>query len=69
MDTHVFMDISLQLPCFYGYPFGYPWIFIDIHALTYNGFSIQGPPSVGVLPALSVGLRLRRCELCDVTAL
>jgi len=42
MDIHVFIDISLQLSMFYRYPFGYPWISMDIHALTCYGFSIQG---------------------------
>ena len=37
-----FMDISLQLSMLYGYPFGYPWISMDIHVLTCYGFSIQG---------------------------
>jgi len=37
-----FMDISLQLAIFYGYPFGYPWISMNIHALTCYEFSIQG---------------------------
>jgi len=36
------MDISLQLSMFCGYPFGYPWISMDIHALTCYGSSIQG---------------------------
>jgi len=34
-------------PCFYGYPFGYPWISMDIHALTCYGFSIQGAHKKG----------------------
>jgi len=42
MDIHVFMDISLNYPCFYGYLFGYPWISMDIYALTCYGSSIQG---------------------------
>jgi len=33
-----FMDISFQLSMFYGYPFVYPWISMDIHALTCYGF-------------------------------
>jgi len=36
------MDISIQLSSFYGYPFGYPWISMDIDVLTCYGFSIQG---------------------------
>ena len=27
---------------FYGHPFGYPWVSMDINALTCSGFSIQG---------------------------
>ena len=42
MDIHVFIDISLQLSMFYRYPFGYPWISMDIHVLTCYGSSIQG---------------------------
>ena len=33
---------SSILHAFYGYPFGYPWISMDIHALTCYEFSIQG---------------------------
>jgi len=29
-------------PCFYGCAFRYPWISMDIHALTCYGSSIQG---------------------------
>jgi len=37
----MFLWISvLSYPCFYGYPFGYPWISMDIHALTCYGLSI-----------------------------
>ena len=42
MDIHVFWISVFNYLCFYGYPFGYPWIYIDIHALTCYGFSIQG---------------------------
>jgi len=37
------MDIHLDIFGFtvYGYPFGYPWIYMDIHAVTCYGFSIQ----------------------------
>jgi len=35
------MDISLQLFMFYGCPFGYPWISMDIHALTCYRSSIK----------------------------
>ena len=44
MDIHLdilvpyFMDVSLDILGFYVYPFGYPWIFMDIHALTCYGF-------------------------------
>jgi len=38
----MFLWISvLNYPCFYGYPYGYPCISIDIHALTCYGFSVQ----------------------------
>jgi len=31
----MFLWISVfNYPCLYGYPFGYPWISMDIHALT-----------------------------------
>jgi len=33
------MDIYLDI---YGYQYEYPWIFMDIHAWTCYGFSIQG---------------------------
>ena len=40
---HLFLWISVfNYPCFYGYPFGYPWISTDIHGSTCYGFSIQG---------------------------
>jgi len=42
MDIHVLWISVFSYPCFYGYPFGYPWISIDIHVLTCYGFSIQG---------------------------
>jgi len=47
MDIHLdilgFLWISIWISLdFYGYPFGYPWISMDIHALTCYGFSIQG---------------------------
>jgi len=35
MDIHAFTDTL-------GFPFVYPWISEDIHALTRYGFSIQG---------------------------
>ena len=42
----MFLWISVfKSPCFKGYPFGYPWISMDIHALTCYGFSIQGTRS------------------------
>jgi len=49
MDIIGFMDISLQLSMLLWisiwismYFYGYPWIYLDIHALTCYGFSIQG---------------------------
>jgi len=43
MDGFVILWISVfNYPCFYGYSFVYPWISMDIHALTCYGFSIQG---------------------------
>jgi len=42
MDIHVLRILFFNCPCFYGYPCGYPWISIDIHAFTCYGFSIQG---------------------------
>ena len=42
MDIRVLWISVFRYPCFYGYKFGYPWIFMDIHALTCYGFSIQG---------------------------
>jgi len=50
MGIHAYMDISRQLYiCFYEYPFGYPWISMDIHALICYGFSIQGLPNLNAL--------------------
>jgi len=48
-----FMDISLQLSMLYGYPFGYPWISMYIHALTCCGFSIHGLEVVCDIQSLS----------------
>jgi len=42
MDVHVLWISVFNYPCFYGYPFGYPWISMDIHASTCYWFSIQG---------------------------
>ena len=42
MDIHVLWISVFNYPCFYGYPFGYHWISMDIHALTCYGFSTQG---------------------------
>jgi len=42
MNIHVLWISVFNYPCFCGYPFGYPWISVDIHALTCYGFSIQG---------------------------
>ena len=42
MDIHVLWISVFNYLCFYGYPFGYPLISVDIHALTCYGFSIQG---------------------------
>ena len=42
MDIHVLWISVFNYPCFYGYPFKYPWISIDIHAVTCYGSSIQG---------------------------
>jgi len=50
MDIHVLWISVFHYPCFYGYPFGYPWISMDIHALTCYGFSIQG----AVIPGLVI---------------
>jgi len=36
------MDIKLCLSMLYGYPFGYPWISMDIRVLTCCRVSIQG---------------------------
>jgi len=45
----MFLWISvLNYARFYGYPFGCPWISMDIHALTCYGFSIQGDENVKV---------------------
>jgi len=49
-NKHPLIDINVlwisvfnySYPCFYGHPFGYPWISVDIHAPTWYGFSIQG---------------------------
>ena len=41
MDIHVLWISVFNYPCFYGYPFGYPWTSMDVHALTCYGFSIQ----------------------------
>ena len=41
MYIHVLWISVFNNPCFYKYPFGYPWISMDIHALTSYGFSIQ----------------------------
>jgi len=42
MDINVLWISVFKYPCFYGYPFGYSWISVDIHVLTNHGFSIQG---------------------------
>jgi len=42
MDIDVLWIPVVNYPCFYGYPFGYPWISMDIYALTCYGSSIQG---------------------------
>ena len=42
MNIHILWISVFNHPCFYGYPFGYSWISMDIHALTCYGFSIQG---------------------------
>ena len=42
MDIHVLWISVFKYSCFYGYPFGYPWNSMDIHALTCYGFSVQG---------------------------
>jgi len=42
MDIHVLRIWVFNYPCFYRYPFGYPWISVDIHELTCYGFSIPG---------------------------
>jgi len=42
MDIHVLWISVFNYPWFYGYPFGYPWISIDIYTLTCNVFTIQG---------------------------
>jgi len=34
MDVHVLWISVFNYPCFYGYPFEYPWIYININALT-----------------------------------
>jgi len=34
MDIHVLRMSVFNYPCFYGYPFGYPCISMDIHAFT-----------------------------------
>jgi len=52
MDIRVFIDISLQLSMLL-YPFGYPWISMDIHVLTCYGFSIQGSAREPPFPILS----------------
>jgi len=70
-----FMD-SLQLSMFYGCPFGYLWIYIDIHAWTCRGFSFQGSAQMFLLLqlshpyfAISVGVvfrdALQRYLFCD----
>jgi len=45
MDVHVLWISVFNYPCFYGHLLGYPWISMDIHALTCYGFSIHGRPS------------------------
>ena len=41
MDIHVLWIPVFNYLCCYGYPFRYPWISMDIHALTCYGFSTQ----------------------------
>jgi len=50
MDIHVLWISIFNYPCFYGYPFGYPWISMDIHVLTCHGFSIQGLEESDTVP-------------------
>jgi len=47
VDIHVLWISVFMYPCFYGYPFGYRWISMDIHALICYGFSIQGALTSG----------------------
>jgi len=43
LNIHGFLWISIWISMgFYGHPFGYPWVSMDINALTCSGFSIQG---------------------------
>jgi len=42
MDIYVLWISVFNYPGFCGYPFGYSWISMGIHALTCYGFSIQG---------------------------
>ena len=44
IDVYVLWISVFNYPCLYGYPFVYPWISMDIHALTCYGFSIRGKP-------------------------
>jgi len=48
MDIHVLWIPVFNYPCFYGYPLGYSWISMKIHALTCYGFSIQGQVRIHV---------------------
>jgi len=36
MYIHVLWILVSNYLYFYGYPFGYPWISMDIHAMTWN---------------------------------
>jgi len=42
MDIYVLWISDFNYWCFYGYPFGNPWISMDIHTLTCYGSSILG---------------------------
>ena len=40
-ESRLLWILVFNYPSLYGYPFGYPWISMGIHALTCYGFSIQ----------------------------
>jgi len=62
MGIHVlWISVFNYYPCFYGYPFGYPWISMDIHALTCYGFSIQGR---GTFVRVSSAVSRRISQIC-----